>query len=350
MSGTGVDTYLPITHGYLGECHFHAGAPDLAIPHFEQALALCEKSGDAEGIAAYLGSLFEANRYAGHAEAADAYGDRMVALLESQNAVRDAARWRTRARIVRAGEPLNRVVAVVEGVTCEVDEVRLKGDMRVQFVFERNRITLRPAVVHTSRGEELGSAGRHEEALAAFREAGAADPYDPTSRYLEAFTLLLLGRFADAADGYRKVEELAPGWFQCRSDLWVAEQLVFGRLDQMDFEVLHTLEDGPEPPAEKVALAEKLLARRPGLPHATLQLGKNLGRIGRIAEARAALRAGLAADPEPDVRTRLLAELATHADDAVERAKFFREAVALNGNLVAAASALLALRAAGDPI
>jgi Flp pilus assembly protein TadD len=75
----------------------------------------------------------------------------------------------------------------------------------VQFVFERNRITLRPATVHTERGEELGSAGQHQEALAAFREAAAADPFDPHCRYLEAFTLLHLGRYTDAADGYRRV-------------------------------------------------------------------------------------------------------------------------------------------------
>ena len=84
----------------------------------------------------------------------------MAAFLTVQGAASDAARWRTRARIVRAGEPLNRVVAVTNGATVEVDEVRPVGDFQVQFVFERNRITLRPAVVHTQRGEELGSALR----------------------------------------------------------------------------------------------------------------------------------------------------------------------------------------------
>jgi tetratricopeptide (TPR) repeat protein len=345
MSGTGVDRYLPITHGHIAECHFHAGAADQAVPHLEQALGLCERSGDAEGIVAYLGSLFEAHRYLGQGERAAGYADRMAALLDTRDAGRDAARWRTRAQIVRAGEPLNRVVAGVDGITFEVDEVQPVGDVRVQFVFERNRITLRPATVHTERGGELGSAGRHEEALAAFREAAVADPFDPHCRYLEAFTLLHLGRYADAADAYRRVEELAPGWFQCRADLWVADQLVVGRLDAQDFTVLHLLEDAPAPPAQKVELAEQLLARRPGLPPAHLHLGKNRARAGRVADARAALREGLTADPDPDVRTRLLAELGTLTEDAAERQRLFREAVALNGNLVAAASAALALRA-----
>lgn len=265
MTGSGVDTLLPVTHGRLAEAHFHAGAAAQAVPHLEQALALCEKSGDREGVAAYTASLFEAHRYLGQPDRAAEYADRMAALLDAGGAARDAARWRTRARIVRAGEPLNRVVAVVNGETFEIDEVRVAGDARVQFVFERNRVTLRPAVVHAERGERLGSAGRHEEALAAFDEAAAADPFDPHARYLRAFTLLHLGRHADAADGYRRVEELAPGWFHCRADLWVADGLVAGRLDQPDFLGLYLLEDGPGTPAEKVALCEQLLARRAGL-------------------------------------------------------------------------------------
>jgi predicted Zn-dependent protease len=92
-------------------------------------------------------------------------------------------------------------------------------------------------------------------------------------------------------------------------------------------------------------MGEQLLARRPGLPPAHLHLGNNLARAGREADARAALLAGLAVDPDPDVRTRLLAESGTLTEDAVEREGYYREAVALNGNLVAAASAALSLRA-----
>ncbi len=234
---------------------------------------------------------------------------------------------------------------MVDGATFEVDEVQPVGNMHVKFNFERNRITLRPAEFHTQRGEQLGSAARHEEALAAFREAAATDAFDPHARFLEAFTLLHLERYADAVDTYRRVEELAPGWFHCRADLWVAEQLVLGRLNHVDFLGLYLLEDGSEPPAEKVKIAEKLLARRPGLPPAQFHLGKNLGRAGRKAEARTALRAGLTADADPDVRTQLLAELATLTEDRAERESLYREAVALNGNLVSAAGAALALRA-----
>ena len=340
MQGTGVERYLPITHGYLAECHFQTGGVEQALPHLEQALELGERSGDREGVVAYLGSLFEAHRYLGHSESAAGFAERLAGV----SAGADAARWRTRARIVRAGEPLNRVVAVVNGVTQELDEVQPVENVRIQFVFERNRITLRPAAELTERGEKLGGAGRYEEALALFEDAARADPFDPHSRYQQAFTLLHLGRYADAADLYRRVEELAPGWFHCRADLWVAEQLALGQLDRVDFLALFLLQDGTDTADEKVKLARQLVARRPGLPAAHLHLGRNLARAGRKSDAESAQRAGLATDPDPDVRSRLLVELATLIENPDERKALYREAATINGNLVAAAGAALALR------
>src|SRR5207249_3707355 len=95
--GTGVERYLPITHGYLAESYFHTGAAEQALPHLEQALALCERSGDREGIVAYLGSLFEANRYLGRPEPAAGYAERLSAVVAGP----DSGWWRSRARIVR---------------------------------------------------------------------------------------------------------------------------------------------------------------------------------------------------------------------------------------------------------
>ena len=46
---------------------------------------------------------------------------------------------------------------------------------------------------------------------------------------------------------------------------------------------------------------------------------------------------------DPDVRTRLLVELAARTDDPPEKAVLFGEAVALNGNLTAAATAAMLL-------
>jgi hypothetical protein len=140
-----------------------------------------------------------------------------------------------------------------------MDEVPARRDQKVQFVFERNRITLRPADVLTRRGQELGSAGRFEEALASFREAGQADPFDPQARYEEGFTLLHLRRYAEAVEAYEATARLAPGWFHCRADLWLARELAAGDLAHEALLAVWVLEDGPQPlgTAEQVAILEQ---------------------------------------------------------------------------------------------
>ena len=77
-----------------------------------------------------------------------------------------------------------------------------------------------------------------------------------------------------------------------------------------------------------------------------LARGKILRATQRAKEAEAAYRFGLDVADEPDVRTRLLVDLAAVVDAADERRELLQEAVDLNGNLVAAATAALVLAAA----
>lgn len=240
-------------------------------------------------------------------------------------------------------------MAVVDGQRYEPDELGPLRDQKVQFVFERNRVTLRPAEVHTQRGGQLGGAGRFDEALAAFRAAAEADPFDPHCRYQEGLSLLHLGRHADAVASYEATEALAPGWFHCRADLWLAQQLALGNLGRETFLALSVLEDGADPPDDKVRLADQALARTPRLAPLHLSRGKNLAALGRPREAQDAYRQGLACAAEPDVRTRLLVELGVLVDDAKERDALLREAEVLGGNLTAAATATLALRSMSGP-
>jgi tetratricopeptide (TPR) repeat protein len=343
LRGSAVDTYLPITYGYLGECYFQSAQADKAVAPTRQALELCERAGDAEGRLAYLGNLYEIHRYLGEAEEAAGYAERLAGMHAEQGRAGEAERYRKQSGLVRAGEPLNRVVVTVEGKRYEMDEVAGGREGSVQFAFERNRMTLRPCEVLTERGKEAGGQGRFDEALGLFREAGRADRYAPEPRYQAGWTLLHLQRYPEAVDSYDETERLAPGWFHCRSDLWLAQQLALGKLPHELFLLCGALEDGPLDPEAKVRLAEQGLARAPDLALLHYHHGKNLKARNLPFQAQAALRRGLNCADEPDVRTRLLVELATLVDGAEEKRHLLRQAVELNGNLVAAAMARVVL-------
>ena len=149
-------------------------------------------------------------------------------------------------------------------------------------------------------GDARGSEGRHEDALALLREAARADRFDPHARYLEGFALLHLQRPSEAVESYEAAEELAPGWFHCRSDLSLAREMVVGTIDHETFLVLHTLEDGAETPDEKMRLARKVLSRSPGLALAHLQHGRNLAKLGRSGKTRRRHSGRWHAPNEPD--------------------------------------------------
>src|SRR5262249_44412542 len=230
------------------------------------------------------------------------------------------------ASLVRSGEPKNRVVAVVDGQRYELSNVPPIKDGRLQFVFERDRTTLKPAVVQTQRGEELAKQGKYDEALSLFRSAAQADCYDPHSRYLQGLALLHLERYTEAVECYESVEELAPGWFHCRADLWLAQELAMGRLDHEAFASLMSLEDAPAPPADKLKLAESMLSRVPKLAVLHLQYGRTLARLGRRPDAAAAYHKGLSCGEEPDTKTRLLIELALVSESPAEKTRLLQEA------------------------
>ena len=344
LRGTGADQLRPITLGFLGECMFQEGNADAALPFYELALDAVRAIGDASGIAAYLDSLYEVNRYLGRGEAAARYAFELATLMAMSGRNEDATRLQHRAALAKAGEPKNRVIATLEdGTSLELEDVKTFGG-RIRFSFQRERIALRRASALVEEGEKLGAEARLEEALAKFREAAQLDPKFAHARYQEGFTLCVMRRYEEAVAAYQRTEELAPGWFHCRADLWLAQQLAAGKLDHETFEALRELEDGPAPPEVKLELADKALAKAPHVPGLHLERGRQLARLGRPDDARASLREGLARDPDRDIRTRILVQLAILVDDPAERTALFEEAVRVDGNLVASATARLALR------
>ncbi len=309
-SGSGVDRYLPISWGLLGQCKFHQGKASDALALFWRALELCDKTENVEGAIAHLTSLHEARR---------------------------------RAERVRAGEPLNRVVIEAGGKSLEIEELASPlPEGRVRFHFERNRIELGGVTATVEEGSKLGSRGDDTGALGCFRSAAALDPHDPRPHYFAGLALMGLGRYPAAVESYETTERLAPGWYHCRADRALALELASRRITRATFEAVRRIEDGDKPGAEKLALVELALAQAPDLPILHLLKTNALIETKANPDAAAAARAGLAKDPDPDVRTRLLIALARVAP-AGEARKLLEEAVSLDGNRIASAMARVML-------
>jgi tetratricopeptide (TPR) repeat protein len=341
LNGTGADSYLPVTCGRLGECLFQSGDAEAARTPTEQALALCVSSGDDDGIIAYLGNLYELHRYRGDASAAASCLDRLATALERLDRKAEAASHRRQATIVRAGEPLCRVVAELDGQIMEIaDMSRPRG--RIRFVFKRNRIALHRCSDAVEAGVQAAQRGELEAAVEWFARAAEADAFDPWPSYHAGLALLELRRYGDAAASYATTEALAPGWYHCRSDRWFAERLAAGAIDHETFSTARQLLDGRQSPAQAAAVATQAL-QRGELGLLRLLLGDALSELGRPAEAMEAYRHGVAIAEEPDVRTRLLVALARCATDRAEKTRRLLEGIELAGNLTAAAMATLML-------
>jgi tetratricopeptide (TPR) repeat protein len=333
----GTEVVRAFVLGYLGECRFHMGQAERAVDPFRQALAVWEKVKQAEAAQAYLLNLFEVYRYLGQGPEAAGCMDRLVSMLPSER----SRRYRKVASIVRAGEPLNRVVVSIDDQIYELDELPEIRNTQVRFLFLRNRLTLQPASEATRRGESLGSQGQFDAALEALRHAAQYDAYDPHSRYLQGLTLLELRRYDAAVESFAVAERLAPGWFNVRADQWIAQQLAQGVVAHEIFQALRVVEDSTAPPKDKIQIAEAALAKAPNFSPLLLLLGKNLMASDRRQDAVLAFKRGLESAGEPDVKTRLLLELGA----AIGSRDLLVQAAELNGHVMSAAMARVALRA-----
>ncbi len=341
LSGSGADQLRAITIGLLGQAAFHRGDVRAAVEHFEDALRRCEAQDDAQGRAVYLGALYEAYRWLGERSVAAQFAARL-AEHHAHSDPEQAEHWRERAAAV-VDEPPVRVRVQVDGIRLDPDALPadFQAEGSIRFVFERNRLRLGAVAALLERGRAQGSAKQLEDALASFTEAARIDPRDPDPEYLRGQTLLHLGRFAEAAKAYQRTESIAPGWYHCRTDGWIAQQLAAGALPTDVFEQLVAIERPSDEPA-LVERAQRAGAQWPNIAPLRLAEGRVLLRADQTTAAEAAFRAGLDAAAEPDVRTRLLVELAQVVMEP-ERTERLMEAVQLAGNRVARAMAQVML-------
>lgn len=335
-----------ITHARLGHLYFATGDVENAREHMHRALELSQARGDGQGIAAALAGLYEISRYEGRfAEAAD-FADQLAGHLTNSGNTADAQTWAQQAARVRAGEPLCRVVFFVNDRQYEVEDMPPLTEARVRVGFARNRRPLTLCEGLVQRAMHLASQGKFDEALADFRAAAKADPFDPNPHYHAAVTLMHLQQASEAVAEYDAAEERAPGWFHVRAERWLAAQIAGGQVDQAIFFILRT-EEMPEQSVnwdQKLSLADQGLAAAPNVALLHLYRGKCLLHLNRMADAEASYRAGLAIAQEPDARTRLLFDLHMVTQDFEEKKRLLTEAADLNGNLAAGAIAKVALR------
>jgi len=332
--------------GALGEACFMEGQTGPARDATLEALELSREAGDTEGVAAYLGNLYEIDRYRGDGAGAARWASEFADLCAALGQPEDARRWRRLAQTVR-NEPLVRLVAEVGGEEYELDELPPHlPDGTVRFHFRRNRLTLRPAQRLVAQGVTLAEEGRYADALDRFQQAGAADRYDPDSRCLAGLTLLHLGRYAEAVEVYAEAQRLGPGWFQVTTDAWLAEELAAGRLEPATWKFLLEVEDGEPAPEGVLEGIERVLRQHPRLAPAHLARAQACERLGDREAALAAYRQAAEHAAEANLKTRALLGLAL-LEQEPERTRLLREVGALDGHLLSGATARWLLLSGG---
>ena len=168
------------------------------------------------------------------------------------------------------------------------------------------------------------------------------DPHDPDPVYQSGICLLELGAYGQARAAFEQVERLAPGWFRCRNDQWLAQSLETGNVIDEEFRVLRVLDDGGLEASQAFEVARQAIERFPDFAPLHLIMGDLQRDRGESEEAIASYRIGLELVEEPDLESRLLCHLAgTLPQESAERMELVERAVNLEGSLVAQAMAKL---------
>ena len=339
LQGTAARRNEAFLNGRMGELLFHSGHVAESVEPFQAALKLCREIDDVEGQKIYLANLLEAHRYLGNVEEAIRVGEEGIK-LSHQHAL-DCESLEQQLQRIRRGEPLCRVVLVQDSKEFELDEFAPGPAGRYEFQFRRNRLSLQMATTLIRQGNELASSGRLADALEKYQEAIDVDPHDPDPVYQSGMCLMELGAYDKARECYDEVERLAPGWFRCRSDRWLAEALATGIVTDDEFRLLRVLEDQGLPAERAKPIALKAIADYPEFAAFHLALGDIHRNQGDNEQALACFRKGIELVNEPDLESRLLCAAAGVLPvGSPERSEFVKRAVNLEGSLVAKAIAV----------
>jgi tetratricopeptide (TPR) repeat protein len=158
----------------------------------------------------------------------------------------------------------------------------------------------------------LRRAGRHDEAVAAYRQAIAQNPADPDLHILLANCLMEKSAFPQAIVAYRQAIALKPDYAQAHSNLANAltmagqfneaiaacKQAIAIKPDSAEALInLGNALRAADRPAEAVVEYRKAISLNPNIPQAHANLGSALKDLNRLDEAIAAYRQALQLNP-----------------------------------------------------
>jgi tetratricopeptide (TPR) repeat protein len=286
----GIDAFRARVLGRLGVALAKTGNTPEAIRVTREALDICQRLNDQDGVRAYTQNLNAIGTY----EVTDAT---------------DGGRFTV-------------VFMDAEGRTLAPEELAAAiGRVRWEI---RDHKELHPEAkrLHEA-GRAAGSTGDHDAAIALFAEAAALDSSWPYPVYDRAFAHLLKRDFDAALTDYRKVLELSPrGFFVASAAVDMLTREAAGEFPPGLYAAFAMLEHMPAEQQRSIAqqLVEKFPAHAPAWQvHA--------GFLEDASERLAAIEHGLAARPDPDTRGSLLVgqALALHRLGETDRALMILE-------------------------
>lgn len=346
------------THWYLSQCYHNLRRRDEAVGHAERALAVTTQIGDHPSyLFRYLRHLWQVHRYFGEALSAAVYARRLCEFLSQSKGGEELAAqilyFRRQAELLEqlGGEPLTRVVGWIGRQCYEFEDVQLRQgkEAQVNLTVERNRCELIPSRLLMARSREVFQQQQNEtEALALLRQAAEADPHSPDPHQNMGRLLLTTERYTEAVEAFEKCEELAPGWPQCRRELWLAQRLAAGACGPEVMSVWHEAVEARNRAEAGLARMTELVEQNPGWGFLHLLLGNRLVAEKDSAKAREEYIRGLECEKDIETQTALLVGLAQLTEDRALRERLLHDAIALNGDLAAAAGAKLLLRQPTD--
>jgi tetratricopeptide (TPR) repeat protein len=340
LEGPGARHHEAVLHGHLGMLLFGCGKVEASVPVFKTAIDLCGANQDFEGQLIHSRNRVEAHRYLGNIDDGIRAGEVAINLAEEHGF--EADDLRRQLHLMRRGEPLCRVIIVCDEKEFEVDEFKQLGQGTVGIHFRRNRLSIPVAEELVRQGNELAAKGQLADALERYQAARELDPYDPDPDYQSGVCLMDLGAFSQAKQRFEEVERLAPGWFRCRFDHWLAQAIEDGRASEDEYRLLRLLDDGGLSAGQAKSVVQNAIEMHPHFAPFRLILGDLFRKEEENEKALDSYRTGLALVTEPDLESRLLcATAAVLPNTSLERQQFIERAQSIPGSLVAKAMATL---------